>query len=126
MGNYLDLPLTGLETPLSEVEAAIQSTCHRFAADVLRPLGAEVDRMTPEDAVAANSPVWDALKQAQGLGISLLDMTEMPPLERVRLLMLASEELSWGDVGLGGLILVNHFPRDVLLNWRQHGHGRVL
>jgi alkylation response protein AidB-like acyl-CoA dehydrogenase len=110
MTDYIELPLTGLETPLNEVEAAIQASCHRFAADVLRPVGEQLDRMTPEAAVATSSPLWEVLEQSKDLGISLLALTDLPPLERVRLLMLASEELSWGDAGMGGIILVNHFP----------------
>jgi len=45
--------LTGFETPLSEEERAIQDTVHRFARDVLRPIGRELDRMTPEEVIAA-------------------------------------------------------------------------
>lgn len=110
MKDYIELPLTGLESPLSEVEAAVQNSCHRFAVDVLRPMGEKIDRMSAEDAVAPDSPLWEVLEQAKDLGISLLETADMEPLERVRLLNLASEELSWGDAGLGGLILVSLFP----------------
>ena len=107
---YRELPMTGLETPLNDIEAAVQHSCHRFAEDMLRPIGEQLDRMSAEEAVAPGSPLWDVLAGADELGISLLGLRDMPALERVRLLMLASEELSWGDAGLGGVILVNHFP----------------
>ena len=31
MSNYINLPLTGLEEPLSEMEQFVQDTAHRFA-----------------------------------------------------------------------------------------------
>jgi alkylation response protein AidB-like acyl-CoA dehydrogenase len=37
-------------------------------------------------------------------------MLELEPLERERILMIASEELSWGDAGLGGMVLVSQMP----------------
>ncbi|GAB3101465.1 acyl-CoA dehydrogenase family protein [Aestuariicella hydrocarbonica] len=110
MNKYIELPLSGLEPPLNEMEQAIQQTTHRFAAEVLRPAGIALDRLSAEEMVAADSPLWDVLEQAQDLGLSLTAMAELEPLERVRLLTIASEELSWGDAGLGGAILVNHFP----------------
>ena len=36
--------MTGFETPLSEEEQAIQQSVHRFAKEVLRPLGRELDK----------------------------------------------------------------------------------
>lgn len=38
--------LSGFEPPLEEEEAAIQASVHRFAKEVLRPLGTELDRMS--------------------------------------------------------------------------------
>jgi alkyl sulfatase BDS1-like metallo-beta-lactamase superfamily hydrolase len=35
--NFVALPLSGLEAPLSEMEVAIQDNVHRFAVDVMRP-----------------------------------------------------------------------------------------
>ncbi len=37
MSNYINLPLSGLEEPLSEMEQAMQDIAHRFAEEVLRP-----------------------------------------------------------------------------------------
>ncbi|MCB1676910.1 MAG: acyl-CoA dehydrogenase family protein [Halioglobus sp.] len=107
---YIDLPRSGLEPPLTEMEAAVQESAHRLARDVLRPAGARLDRLTPQEVVAPDSELWEVLKKAQGLGLNLLEMAELEPVERVRLLGIASEELAWGDAGLAGAILVNHFP----------------
>ena len=59
LSKTLGLPevgLTGFETPLTEEEAGVQQVVHRFARDVLRPLGAELDRMSAEAVVAPGSP----------------------------------------------------------------------
>lgn len=110
MAEYIELPLTGLETPLNETERAVHDTVHRFARDVLRPAGQRLDRVTPEEFIAPGSELWPVLEQAKGLGIDLFAMMEMPPLERVRLLAIVSEELAWGDGGLAGMILIDSFP----------------
>ncbi|WP_286715776.1 acyl-CoA dehydrogenase family protein [Marinobacter sp. tcs-11] len=104
------LGLSGLESPLSELESQVQENAHRFAKDVLRPAGAKLDRLTPEEVVAPGSALWEVLEKSHDLGLSLTAMAEMDPVERVRILAIASEELAWGDAGLAGAILVNHFP----------------
>jgi alkylation response protein AidB-like acyl-CoA dehydrogenase len=110
MSNYINLPLSGLEEPLSEMEQAVQDTAHRFAEDVLRPAGVAMDELSAEQAVAADSPLWGVLAQAAGLGLSIKAMLELEPLERERILLIASEELSWGDPGLAGMILTSQMP----------------
>jgi acyl-CoA dehydrogenase len=110
MTSYIDLPLSGLEAPLSEMEELIQDTCHRFAVEVLRPAGPVLDEMTPEDSIAPDSPLWQVLGQAQELGLSVAAMLEMDELERSRLLLIAAEELAWGEPGLAGMILVSQMP----------------
>ena len=110
MSNHITLPLSGLEEPLSEMEQAVQDTAHRFAEEVLRPAGTQIDQMSADDSVAPESPLWSALQQATGLGLSVKAMLELPPLERERILLIAAEELSWGDAGLGGMVLVSQMP----------------
>jgi len=108
--DYLQLPVSGLEPPLSEMEQMIQDSTHHFAATVIRPVGRELDRMPCDEVIAPRSPLWTVLEKAQGLGISLSALAELPPLDRVKLLAIAQEELAWGDGGVAGAILVNHFP----------------
>ncbi|RRJ83214.1 acyl-CoA dehydrogenase family protein [Aestuariirhabdus litorea] len=110
MTNRIELPMTGLESPLSEMEQAIQDATHRFAAEVLRPAGALIDKLDAEHAIAADSPLWSVLQQAQALGLSVAALAELEPLERTRVLAIASEELAWGDGGLAGMILVSQMP----------------
>lgn len=110
MSHYIKLPLSGLEEPLSEMEQTVQDIAHRFAEEVLRPTGTQLDKMSAEDGIAADSPMWGALAQAGGLGLSVKALLELEPLERERILLIASEELSWGDAGLGGMVLVSQMP----------------
>jgi alkylation response protein AidB-like acyl-CoA dehydrogenase len=110
MSNYFELPLTGLQDPLSEMEAMVQMQCRKFAKTVLRPIGIELDKMNPEAAIAPDSPLWGALEKASELGLRVTALAELPPVEATRILALASEELSWGDAGIAGAILVGHMP----------------
>ena len=110
MTDFIELPLSGLESQLTEEEQAVQDMIHRFAAEVLRPNGVELDRVSPDEMIAPDSKLWEVLAQASELGLSLMSMLEMDPLERARLFAIAVEELSWGDAGLCGAILVNSFP----------------
>ena len=61
--------LTGFEPPMTEEESAIQSTVHRFAKNVLRPLGRELDRMSAEQVVAPGSPYYSVFAEAARLGL---------------------------------------------------------
>lgn len=101
---------TGLESGLSEEEKAIQHGIRRFAMEVVRPAGIELDRLSPEEMIAPGSRLWDVLSQAKDLGLSVMDMLELDPLERARIMSIASEELAWGDGGVAGAILVNQMP----------------
>jgi alkylation response protein AidB-like acyl-CoA dehydrogenase len=110
MSDYVQLPMSGFEPPLSDMERAVQDNVHRYAVEVMRPLGPVLDRMSPEAAIAPDSPLWSALAKAGDLGLSLTAMMELPPADRARLLAIATEELAWGDGGIGGIVLCNQFP----------------
>jgi alkylation response protein AidB-like acyl-CoA dehydrogenase len=110
MSDYHPLPLSGIEPPLSEMERAVQDNVHRYAVEVMRPLGPVLDRMPAEAAIAGDSPLWGVLAKAADLGLSITAMMELPAVERARLLAIATEELAWGDGGLAGIILCNNFP----------------
>jgi alkylation response protein AidB-like acyl-CoA dehydrogenase len=107
---HIDFPLTGLEEPLSEMEQSVQDAAHRFAENVMRPAGARLDRLSAAALVAPDSELWKVLQESAGLGLTMTTLLELPALERARLMMIASEELAWGDAGLAGAILVNNFP----------------
>jgi alkylation response protein AidB-like acyl-CoA dehydrogenase len=107
MTSYIDLPLSGLEAPLSEMEQMVQDNCHRFAEEVLRPAGPVMDELSAAQTVASDSPLWRVLEQAGELGLSVKALLDLEPQERSRLLLIAAEELAWGDGGLAG---IRHWP----------------
>ena len=110
----LELPklgLRGLEAGLSEEELAIQNGTHRFAAEVMRPIGAKLDKMTPEEVIADGSPFFDYMQQMKDSGI--LDLSALADLDnqqKARILPLIFEELGWGDSGLTIATLVSSIP----------------
>jgi len=107
---FIELPMCGLEEPLSEMERAVQDNVHRFAVEVMRPVAAKLDQLSAEDMIAEGSELWTVLEKSKDLGLNLIEMEELEPLERARLLNIAIEELSWGCPGLTGAILVTYFP----------------
>jgi len=102
--------LTGFETPLSEEESAIQHGVHRFARDVLRPIGKELDRMAPADVIAAGSPFWTVMIESAKLGLDPLVLAQLPPEMAIRVESLIGEELGWGDSGLAVSLGVAGMP----------------
>ena len=105
------LGLRGLEAGLSEEEAAIQDGCHRFAAEVMRPIGEKLDKMTPEEVIADGSPLFDYMSQMQASGIlDLGALAEMSDAQKARIFPLIFEELGWGDSGLAIATLASSIP----------------
>lgn len=109
----LSLPsvgLTGFEPPLTEEEAAIQVSLHRFAKEVLRPLGRQLDKLTAEEVIAPGSPYYTVFGEFAKLGLNMADLAELPPEMAVRIESMIGEELGWGDVGLALSLAVAGFP----------------
>jgi alkylation response protein AidB-like acyl-CoA dehydrogenase len=82
-----------LEVDLGETEKAIHETVHRFAAEVMRPVGQELDKMPdPSQTIEKDSVVWDAMRQFGTLGIDTLGTidSEFTPIEKF--------VKSWGGV----------------------------
>jgi alkylation response protein AidB-like acyl-CoA dehydrogenase len=102
--------LSGFETPLSEEEAAVQAGVHRFAKDVMRPLGAELDRMTAQAVIAPGSPYYSLFAEYAKLGLDPTMLAELPPEIALRMESLIGEELGWGDPGLAVSLVVAGFP----------------
>jgi acyl-CoA dehydrogenase len=96
------MAMVDLEIGLSDEDIAVRDTAHKFAEEVLRPAGAELDRMPdPSDVIAPESVLWDVFEKYHQLGFDdLVVDTEMDPIAKARLMSIVNEELSWGDVGL--------------------------
>jgi hypothetical protein len=61
--------LSGFEPPLTDIETAVQASVHRFAKDVLRPLGTQLDKMDAEAVVAPGSPFFSVFAELAKLGL---------------------------------------------------------
>jgi alkylation response protein AidB-like acyl-CoA dehydrogenase len=105
---YVDLP--------AECEL-LRDGVHRFAAEVMRPAGAALDRIAdPREVVAADSPLWTAMRAAYGLGYHTVGIsTEFGGLALRGLARhVVLEELGWGSAGLATAIAVAGFPFSAL------------
>jgi acyl-CoA dehydrogenase len=102
--------LSGFETPLSEEEAAVQASVHRFAKEVLRPLGARLDKLSAEDVIALGSPYYAVFGAYSKLGLDPALLAALPPDTAIRMESLISEEMGWGDAGLAASLTVAAFP----------------
>jgi alkylation response protein AidB-like acyl-CoA dehydrogenase len=110
---------TGLEAPLSELERTVQANARRFAANVLRPAGEALDRLTAAQTIAPDSPLWKVLAGAAELGLTVSALMEMAPEDRARLIPILYEEIAWGDGGLAIALGASSTPWIVL-----HALGR--
>lgn len=92
-----------LDIGLTDEMLAIRERCRQFAREVLRPVGAQLDRLSAEEVIARGSPLWDVLRQYKALGFggaAQFAESDLTPAQKALLHGLVLEELSWGDVGL--------------------------
>jgi alkylation response protein AidB-like acyl-CoA dehydrogenase len=97
------MPLTDIEVNLTDEARAIRDTAHKFAEEVMRPAGVELDKLAdPADVIAPDSVLWKVFEQYRQLDLDVLDTTEseLDPIEAAQLRCLINEELGWGDSGL--------------------------
>jgi alkylation response protein AidB-like acyl-CoA dehydrogenase len=132
----------GAQPPMSDTARMVQETMHRFAAEVMRPIGQQLDRMSPEAVIAPDSPYWEVRRQYLELGFNLETMLQLEPAERALVMTLFYEELGWGDSGLaismaaallpsylsamlGNRFLLDRFPDSMLGCWgiTEPDHG---
>jgi acyl-CoA dehydrogenase len=105
------LQMTGAEAPLAKEEQDLLDGVHRFAAEVMRPIGERLDRMTPEEVIGTDSPLWQVFGAFGQLGISVDQLLAFEPAQAARAACLILEELGWGDAGLASSLGVSMFPR---------------
>ncbi|MEU7905661.1 acyl-CoA dehydrogenase family protein [Actinoplanes sp. NPDC049118] len=105
------LQLSGAEPALSAEEQDVQRRVHEFAAEVMRPVGRRLDRMSPEEVIAAGSPLWDVYRGFAGLGLGVDRFLELEPQPMARMMCLVFEELGWGDAGLAISLGASMLPR---------------
>ncbi|MBI2962794.1 MAG: acyl-CoA dehydrogenase family protein [Deltaproteobacteria bacterium] len=96
------MPYFDLDQTLSEQDLALKASAAAFAQGVMRPVSRQLDRMTPEEAIASQSPFWGFLREAYRLGYHKLPFPEalggpgLTPLQ----IQIVMEELAWGSFGL--------------------------
>jgi acyl-CoA dehydrogenase len=105
------LQMTGAEAPLEKEEQDLLDGVHRFAAEIMRPIGERLDRMTPEQVIATDSPLWQVYEGFGQLGIGVDELLAFEPAQAAKVLCLILEELGWGDAGLASSLGVSMFPR---------------
>jgi alkylation response protein AidB-like acyl-CoA dehydrogenase len=91
----------------------LKQSMHKFAAEVMRPAAAALDKMpNPSDVAAADSPLWHVLQVAYSLGYHAAGIpTEFGGLGLRGLARhILLEELGWGSAGLAISIAVAGFP----------------
>jgi alkylation response protein AidB-like acyl-CoA dehydrogenase len=108
------MELIDLDLDLSEEEKAIRDTVHKFAEEVMRPAGIQLDRLAdPADVIAPDSVLWEVYKKHRELDLEMLTdpNSGLTPLQQTRLRCIVSEELGWGDSGLAISFGAGGFPR---------------
>lgn len=104
---YFDISLQ-----LTDEDMELRNAAHKFAEEVMRPIAKQLDRMSPEEVVAAGSPLWTFLRKAYELGYHKTLLPEvygglgLTPTQ----IHLVNEELAWGSFGLSVLLGVCAFP----------------
>lgn len=97
-----------------DLQDEFMANVRRFAAEVMRPIGRELDRMhDPADVIAADSPLWEVFERYAQLGLNSLDdpSPNLGPVEQALFSAQVSEELGWGDSGLAISLGVANFHK---------------
>ncbi len=107
------MAIVDIEVGLSDEQRAVRDTVRKFADEVLRPAGIELDRLAPEQVIAKGSVLWKVFAKYRELGVNQLETTSagMSPVEAARLRYLISEEMGRGDSGLAISLGVSNFHR---------------
>ena len=106
------MPYFDINLDLSWEDQQLKETVHEFARDVMRPIAKELDQMDPKAAAAADSPIWDFMRQAHEMGFHSAMFPEemggggLTPLQ----IHILNEELAWGSFGLAAGLGVACWP----------------
>ena len=101
-----------LDLDLTSEEKDVRDTVHKFAAEVMRPAGEQLDALAdPADVVAPDSVLWEVFEKHRALGLDDLGGSDLSPAQQVRMRNLIGEEMGWGDTGLSVSLGVSGFPR---------------
>ncbi|MFC2254533.1 acyl-CoA dehydrogenase family protein [Labrys portucalensis] len=104
------LEATGLDGDLDEVEKAIQLKVQRFAIEVMRPIAAKLDVMTPDQVIQDSSPIWEYFARFEALGVTRSVLTELGADRLKRIVPIVFEEFGYGDAGLAVAAFITKMP----------------
>jgi alkylation response protein AidB-like acyl-CoA dehydrogenase len=101
-----------IDFDLTEEEREVRDLVHRFAEEVMRPAGQELDQLSADQVIARDSVLWQVHQRWDELGIRLFSDSDsdLGPEQSARLSCLVNEELGWGDAGLSISLGVTEFP----------------
>lgn len=97
---------------LNDDHEALKKGVRKFAAEVVRPISVELDRMSAEDVSRKGSPYWTCMQKAHELGYHTIFIPEeyggigLDPLG----LHIFFEEMAAGSIGLAVACGVDVFP----------------
>ena len=102
---------------LDDAQREIRDTARRFAAEVLRPAGIAIDRLSPEEAVSGVSPLHGVVRQAHEIGFTrLTGPAAVGGLEAAPVTQhLVLEELACGSLGIASSIFLSEWPPQAAL-----------
>ncbi len=107
------MALVDIEIGLDEEERAVRDTAHRFAKEIMRPAGEELDKLDdPQAVIAEDSVHWEVHRRYAELGLDYIDPADpdQDPIKAARMRAVVAEELGWGDSGLAISIGAGSFP----------------
>lgn len=114
---HLALPPTGLGAPLTADQRHLLDMIRSFATERVRPTGVLLDRLGPDDVIAADSPLWPFLRAFGDLGITVSTITQLPPDELPTVFPALWEELGAADAGLAVTIGAGMLPSLMVASW---------
>lgn len=97
---------------MPDVVAALCDSVHSFASKVMRPIGAELDRLSAAEVVAKGSRFWEFHREFAQLGINVAALSEFSNPDLAVAFSVLFEELAWGDAGLAisaGVTMLPHY-----------------
>ena len=106
------------EVNLGPEVRGVRTMVHRFAEEMLRPVGIRLDALhDPARVIAPDSELWQVFARYRELGLDPLTLgsTGLPPQEQSLLRCIVGEELGWGDAGLAISLEVSTLPRTLAL-----------
>ncbi len=106
------------EIDLTQEERDIAQNVHRFAENVMRPVGRRLDQLPdPTQVIEPRSELWQVFNDYSKLGLDPFAMinSELTLYQQARLRSIIAEELGWGDAGLAVGLGVSIFPKVLAL-----------